>query len=347
MERFQIKPVVHFGQDALTALGELKGRRVLVITDDFLARSPLMERLKAALEGCTLTVFDRVEPDPSLELAAQGVQAARQAQPEALVAFGGGSPMDCAKAMRLCLPGGVPMWAVPTTAGTGSEMTRFAVLTDRAAGVKHPIVDDALLPDHAVLDPGLLEGVPPQVTADTGMDVLAHALESYVSSRASPFTDALAEKAAALAWQALPGAWRGEARAREDMLYASCLAGMAFNAASLGICHSLAHALGGRVHLPHGRLNALLLPHVVSYNAADSRAAARYSRLARLCGLAPNPRSLSAALNRLLTALKLPHALEVEDPAAVAADALGDVCTATNPRSPTQGELERILRALA
>lgn len=292
-------------------------------------------------------MFERVEPDPSLDLVAQGAQAARQAEPEALVAFGGGSPMDCAKAVRLCLDGAPPLWAVPTTAGTGSEMTRFAVLTDRAAGVKHPIVDDALLPDHAVLDPGMLEGVPPQVTADTGMDVLAHALESYASSRASPFSDALAEKAAALAWRALPEAWRGDMEAKEEMLYASCLAGMAFNAASLGICHSLAHALGGRVHLPHGRLNALLLPHVVAYNAADAAAAAGYSRLARLCGLAPNPRSLSAALNRLLTTLKLPRTLEVENPQAVAADALKDVCTATNPRAPTQGELERLLRALA
>lgn len=345
METFQIKPTIYFGPDALGALEHIKGR-VLVVTDGFLAASPLMERLNRHLTGCQVTVFDRVEPDPSLELVAQGVETLRQAQPEALVAFGGGSPMDCAKAIRLCAPGKLPLWAIPTTAGTGSEMTRFAVVTDRAKGVKHPVVDDALLPDFAILDAGLLEGVPPQVTADTGMDVLAHTLESYVSNRATPFTDALAEKAAVLAWHSLPAAFRGEQQAKEDMLYASCLAGMAFNAASLGICHSLAHTLGGRLHLPHGRLNALLLPHVVTYNAADSAAAAKYSRLARLCGLAGTARSLSAALNRLLTTLKLPRTLEVPDPSAAAADALQDICTATNPRTPTQSDLEQILRAL-
>jgi alcohol dehydrogenase class IV len=347
METFTLKPKLFFGADALSALGALARRRVLVVTDGALARSGLLERVRTPLGDSQVTVFDQVEPDPSLELVARGVQTLRACQPEAVVAFGGGSPIDCAKAMRWSAGSGVPLWAVPTTAGTGSEMTAFAVVTDRAREVKHPLVDDALLPDCAVLDPSLLDGLPPGIVADTGMDALTHAAEAYVSTAATVFTDALAEKAFVLAWQNLPAARaaKGPSPAKEAMLYASCLAGMAFNAAGLGVCHSLAHALGGRLHLPHGRLNAALLPQVIAYNAAHAAAGEKYARLAKLCGLAPTPRALTGALSRLLTALKLPRALPIDDPKGTAQAALDDRCTATNPRTPTQADLEAILRA--
>ena len=311
MEQFQLKPTIFFGSDALAALEGLAGRRVMVITDSFLAQSGLLERVRARLRDCTVEVFDQVVPDPPLELVAQGARALAEFRPQAVVAFGGGSPMDCAKAMlefgkKLGAGADIRFVAVPTTAGTGSEVTSFAVLTDRAKGVKYPLVDDALLPDEAILDPSLLAGVPPAVTADTGMDVLTHAAEAYVARGATPYTDALAEKAFTLAWQNLRPAWEtaGESGAKGNMLLASNLAGIAFNAAGLGICHSLAHALGGRFHLPHGRLNALILPHVIHFNAADGTAAEKYGRLARLCGLAANPRSLAAGLNRLRAQLK-------------------------------------------
>ncbi len=349
MESFTLQPKLYFGAGALSALGELAGKRVLVVTDGFLASSGLLDRVRAQLPGGEVTVFDQVEPDPSLELVARGVQVLQERRPDAIVAFGGGSPMDCAKAVRWCSGSAAPLWAIPTTAGTGSEMTSFAVITDREKGVKHPLVDDALLPEFAVLDPSLLDGVPPSVTADTGMDVLTHAAEAYVSNRATPFTDALAEKAFAMAYQNLPAAYRtrGGSQAKEAMLYASCLAGMAFNAAGLGICHSLAHTLGGRIHLPHGRLNAMLLPRVIAFNAAQDAAAKKYARLAVLCALAGSPRALAGAMSRLLTALKLPRTLTVDDPKAVAAAALEDRCTASNPRKPTAAELETILRELA
>lgn len=348
METFTLKPTLYFGADALDALTALAGRRVLIVTDRFLSQSGLLERVRGRLSGET-AVFDEVTPDPSVELTARGVRLLREFRPDAMVAFGGGSPMDCAKGMRWCAGLDAPLWAIPTTAGTGSEMTAFAVLTDTAAGIKHPLVDDALLPDAAILDPTLLEGIPAAVTADTGMDVLAHGAEAYVARGAGPFTDALAEKAFVLAYQSLPGAFRtaGASPEKESMLYASCLAGMAFNHAGLGICHSLAHALGGRLHMPHGRLNAILLPRVIAYNAQDPRTARRYARLAQLCGLAPSARALSAALNRLLTTLKLPKTLAVDDCAAVAAAALEDRCTAANPRAPSAAELETILRGLA
>ena len=348
MEQFLLKPTIYFGENALSALEGLAGKRVMVVTDQFLAhRSGLLERVKAHLPGCAITLFDEVEPDPSLELVARGVRALEAASPEVLVAFGGGSPMDCAKAMRhFSSRPGIPLWAVPTTAGTGSEVTSFAVLTDRARGVKHPLVDDALLPQAAVLEAGLLAGVPPAVTADTGMDVLTHAAEGWVARGASPFTDALAGHAFALAWGALPAACRGDLGARGEMLLASCLAGIAFNAAGLGICHSLAHSLGGRLHLPHGRLNALLLPRVIAFNAGDPAAARKYGRLAERCGLGGTARSLASALTRLGRSLHMPEHLEGggADLAAVAADALADRCTPSNPRAVTAGDLEGLLR---
>lgn len=349
METFTLKPKLYFGGGALSALEELAGKRVLVVTDGFLASSGLLDRVREHLTGGAVTVFDQVEPDPSLELVARGVQVLRECAPEAIVAFGGGSPMDCAKAVRWCARSEAPLWAIPTTAGTGSEMTSFAVITDKERGIKHPLVDDALLPEYAVLDAGLLDGVPASVTADTGMDVLTHAAEAYVSARATVFTDALAEKAFVLAWQNLPAAYRtsGGSPAKQAMLYASCLAGMAFNAASLGICHSLAHALGGKIHMPHGRLNAILMPRVMAFNAVQEGAAKKYAKLAGLCGLAGSARALTGAWKRLLGTLKLPDTLKVDDPKAAAAAALEDRCTATNPRPVTAAELEAILRELA
>ena len=293
MQTFSIKPNLYFGSDALGALRALAGQRVLVVTDSFLASSGLMERVRVHLDGSGVTVFDQVTPDPSVELVARGVQLLREVRPEVLIAFGGGSPMDCAKAIRWSAGERIPLWAIPTTAGTGSEMTAYAVLTDTDKGLKYPLVDESLLPEYAVLDPSLLEGVPPAVTADTGMDVLTHAAEAYVSLQTTPFTDALAEKAFVLAYESLPGAHRGDLERRGAMLYASCMAGMAFNSAGLGVCHGLAHALGGRLHLPHGRLNALLLPHVIRFNAANRETARRYAKLAKLCGLAPSARALA------------------------------------------------------
>ena len=362
MERFQLKPTIYFGPDALAALDALAGKRVMVITDAFLSSSGLLDRVTARLTGCTVERFTEVVPDPSLALVARGARALADFRPEAVVAFGGGSPMDCAKAMvefgKKLETGLAPLfYAVPTTAGTGSEVTSFAVLTDTERGVKYPLVDDALLPDAAVLDASLLAGVPPAVTADTGMDVLTHAAEAYVAKQASPFSDALAEQAFSLAYEHLKPAYEtaGESRAKENMLLASCMAGMAFNAAGLGLCHGLAHSLGGRYHVPHGRLNALLLPHVIQFNAADAGAARRYARLAGRCGLAQNPRALAAALNRLRAALKLPDRLSacgVEagqlrgDMDALAEAALADLCTPTNPRRVSVLDVKAILKEL-
>ncbi len=363
MEQFNLKTAVSFGPDALTALEELAGQRVMVITDDFLARSGLLDRVLAHLPGCTVERYTDVVPDPPLILVAQGARKLANFKPQAVVAFGGGSSMDCAKAMvefgkKMGAPGEIRLYAVPTTAGTGSEVTSFAVLTDSEKGVKYPLVDDSLLPHQAVLDAGFLEKVPPAVTADTGMDVLTHAAEAYVARGANIYTDALAEKAFVLAYHNLRPAYEstGESPAKANMLLASNLAGMAFNGAGLGLCHSMAHALGGRYHVPHGRLNALILPHVVGFNAANQGTAAKYANLARLCGLSPTPRALSFGLNRLRAQLQLPQKISAcgvesrtlkADGDAIAAAALADLCAPANPRPVTAEDIKGLLKELA
>lgn len=357
METFSLKPTIYFGPDALSALEGLSGR-VLIVTDGFLAhKSGLLERVTTRLSRCQVGLFDAVEPDPSLQLAAQGVKFLRDFGPNAVLAFGGGSPMDCAKAMRYFAGGPpLPLWCVPTTAGSGSEATSFAVLTDREKGVKLPLVDNALLPDAAVLAPEFLAGAPGPVTADSGLDVLAHAAEAAAARGATPFTDALAEKSFSMAWNALPAARQGDHEARGEMLLAACLAGIAFNSAGLGLCHALAHALGGAFPVPHGRLNSLLLPAVISFNAASPSAAKKYARLAGLCGLTGTPRALSAALARLRHSLGGPDTLaacgvdkaaleEKLDP--LAAAALADRCVEGNPIRPTEGEIRDILRSVS
>ncbi len=353
MERFELKTAVVFGAGALEALDTLAGRRVLVVTDQFLAQSGLLDRVLARLGGCTVDTFTDVVPDPPLEVVAKGVRKVEDFQPDVVVALGGGSPMDCAKAMAhfsTCRP---PLWAVPTTAGTGSEVTSFAVLTDREKGIKYPLVDDCLLPQLAVLEPAFLEGVPPAVTADTGMDVLTHAAEAWVARGANPYTDALAEKAFTLAFENLPAAFDGDREAKANMLLASNLAGLAFNGAGLGLCHGLAHTLGGKYHLPHGRLNALLLPHVVRFNAGEGETAKRYGALARACGLSPTWRALAFALDRLRGRLGLPAGLSAcgverkaleADGDAIAAAALADRCTPSNPRQAMAEDVKAILK---
>ena len=369
MERFQLKPTIFFGPDALAALEGLAGRRVMVITDSFLAQSGLLERVRARLRDCTVEVFDQVVPDPPLELVAQGARALAEFRPQAVVAFGGGSAIDAAKAivffaarerdMRDC-----KFIAIPTTSGTGSEVSRFAVITDQEKGVKYPLVEDSLLPDIAILDAELTTSVPPTVTADTGIDVFTHAVEAFVSTEASDFSDAAAEKAIKLVKRHLLPAYQNpeDRKARQGMHNASCLAGIAFSNSGLGLNHGMAHALGARFHIPHGRANGILLPYVMSFNAGCAEqltsTAKRYARISRLLELESSSVRQSA-LNLIRTArryiekLNMPSTLQAAGVNAaefeeavhdMAEAALADRCTATNPRSCTAEEIEQIFR---
>lgn len=345
MAQLRLGSRVVWGADALDTLREWANRRVLVVSDHFLAKNGLLDRVLAALKESTVAVFDGVDGEPTLEMVARGVAAFRALDAQAVVAFGGGSAMDCAKGVVWCAGASAPLWCIPTTAGTGSEVTSFAVLTDTKTGVKFPLVDPALVPQTALLDGRFLDGVPQAVTADTGMDVLTHAAEAYVARGANLLTDALAEKAFCVAYSSLPGAYAGDGAAKDEMLFASLLAGLAFDAAGLGACHAMAHALGGRLHLPHGRINALLLPRVIETNAREPKAARKYAQLAKACGLTPGARPLAGALRRLGRRLGLPETLEGQtDLAAVAVDATKDPCMADNPRPISAKELEAMLR---
>lgn len=345
MKELCLSTRIVWGSDALEALEELRGKRVLVVADSFLAKSGLLRRVLDRLPTETVEVFDSVTGEPTLPLVAQGVARQRAFGGEVLVAFGGGSAMDCAKGILHFSDCRVPLWCLPTTAGTGSEVTSFAVLSDPETGLKHPVVDPALRPNVALLDGQFLSGVPQNVTAVTGLDVLTHVTEAMVSVSANTFTDALAEKGFSLVTCFLPEAYSGCPKAKNQMLLASCLAGMAFDSAGLGICHSLSHALGGRLHVPHGRVNGILLPYVIEKNAENPAAARKYATLAKLWGLSPTARSLAGAVRRLNRRLGLPEGLSgAVDAAAVAADALQDRCTADNPRAFTQSELEQLVR---
>ncbi len=367
MSTFTVATRILFGDDALDALRQFTGRRVLVVTDSFLATTDVFTEVLDRL-GAGVTVFDEVLPNPTIALIGKGVAAYLAARPDVVVAFGGGSPIDAAKAMHkaaldhgLGAPEGLVV--IPTTSGSGSEVTSFSVITDEATHAKIPMVSHDLVPRMAILDARTVIGVPPRTTADSGMDVLTHAIEAYVSTGASDFTDALAEKSAQLALSNLKRCFDDgtDVEARTRMHHASTMAAMAFDNAGLGIVHSLAHALGGRFPVAHGRLNAILLPHVIAFNAERSeRAATRYAWLGHLAGAsAVGPRAgttsciariekLNAALGigpRLADCGVAPEDLRagLDDLADVA---LADGCTATTPVQPTHADLVGLLGRL-
>lgn len=373
MSEFLIKPKIQFGTNALDFLSGLTARRAFVVTDKAMVKFGFANKVtdKLMQRGIEFQVYDDVASDPDISAIVSGMKMMDAHYPDLVIALGGGSVIDAAKAVMYSL------WhtrkesnrtkpqfiAIPTTSGTGSEVTSFSVIKSRSE--KLVLVDEFMLPDVAILDPELVKSVPPTITADTGMDVLCHALEAYVSKAASDFSDAMAEKAVKLVFGHLIDCHHqgDNLSAREKMHNASCIAGMAFTNASLGITHSLAHALGGVFHVPHGRANALLMTHVVAFNAnlhgdCNSEAAKRYAYLAQSLGLPANTvregvTSLIVAINVLKDEMGMPKS--IRDTGVSEADfyarltemvgqALRDSCTPTNPRDVNTHQLETLYR---
>ena len=350
MEVFSCKTKIISGTGSLWELGQMEIKRLLVVADPYFQSTNIPDKIKAAAKADACTFFYDVIPDPTAELAAKGTALLQACDPDTVIALGGGSAMDCAKAMVYFSGKCVRLIAVPTTSGSGSEVTDFAILTH--GGSKHPLIDASLYPAVAILDGNLLTTLPKSLIADAGYDIIAHAVESFVATGAGAISRALARDAFASVCIALPLSFGGNTGVRQTVHLAASLAGIAFSQSGLGLCHALSHALGGQFHEPHGRLNAILLPAVVECNTA---AAGLYADLARGAGLGGTAdtmavRSLKNALIRLRKDLQLPATLtqvgitpqQLQDDRLVEA-VLTDPCCATNPVRPDKAMVRKVL----
>ncbi|MFE0173900.1 bifunctional acetaldehyde-CoA/alcohol dehydrogenase [Streptomyces sp. NPDC059002] len=405
MQWFKVPPKIYFERNSLRYLGEMEGiRRVSIVTDKTMSTLGFVARvtdiLAARPEAVTVQVIDNVEPNPELSTVRAGAAQMRDFQPDTIIGLGGGSPMDAAKIMWLMyehpeiefadtkekffdirkrafkFPGlgkKAQMVAVPTTSGTGSEVTPFAVISDPEAAQKYPLADYALTPNVAIVDPVLPMKLPATVTADSGFDALTHATEAYVSAYSNDYTDGLCLQAIKLIFENLERCVVNGAKdpeAREKMHNASTVAGMAFANAFLGLVHAMAHTLGNTFHVAHGRTNALLLPHVIRHNGTVSgkatpwpkaevyRAPERFQEIARMLGLAAatpeeGVESYARAVEELRTKCGIPASFQEEgvDEAAFmealpqqAMNAYADQCAPANPRMPMIDEMQQLMR---
>ena len=403
MQWFKIPPKIYFEYNSIQYLEKMPNiSRAFIVTDETMVKLGNIDKvlwyLRKRSTYCHAEIFAEVEPDPSVDTIMRGVEAMNHFQPDVIIALGGGSAMDAAKGMWMFyehpdisfsgmkqkffdirkrayhfpeLGKKAKLVCIPTTSGTGSEVTSFAVITDKKNNIKYPLADYELTPDVAIVDPQFVMSVPKAVTADTGMDVLTHAIEAYVSVLASDYTDGLALHAIRMVFKYLKRAYDNGAdkEARERMHNASCIAGMAFTNAFLGINHSLAHKLGSAYHIPHGRANAILLPYVIAYNAQRPTKFAtwpkyehfiadkRYAEIAEALGLPCSTteegvQSLIKAITDLQDSMNVPRSIQsqgiaekvfMENLDEVADEAHADQCTPANPRYPLISELKEIL----
>ena len=357
MTEFSCKTKIISGNGSVARLKNLKSQRLLLVTDPYFSQNGTAQKLLNQSGATHTQIFDKVAPDPSVELVAEGTAVVKEFQPDTVVALGGGSAMDCAKAMRHFAGGDCTFVMIPTTSGSGSEVTDFAVLTH--GDTKYPLVDEKLRPDMAILDSDLLKSLPKSLIADAGFDILGHALEAFTATGASAISDALAKDAFCTALALLPGSFAGDTGVRGEIHQAATMAGIAFTHAGLGLCHALAHALGAMYHIPHGRLIAILLPAVMDCNA--HACGKKYATIARVAGLPGSAdsvavRSLKNALIRLRRELRLPQNLREAgvDPGQlwhktpeIVKSVLADPCCDTNPLKIEDFMIRKVLEEVS
>ena len=376
MSRFCLPRDIYHGKGCLEELKNLKGKKaILVVGGGSMKRQGFLDKAVNYLKeaGMEVQLFEGVEPDPSVETVMKGAEAMRAFEPDWIVAMGGGSPIDAAKAMwafyeypdttfeQLCIPFNFPklrtkakFCAIPSTSGTATEVTAFSVITDYQKGIKYPLADFNITPDVAIIDPALAETMPPKLVAHTGMDALTHAIEAFVSVGAHPLTDANALEAIRLINLWLPKAVDDghDLQAREQMAFGQYLAGMAFNSAGLGLVHALAHQPGATHNLPHGVCNAILLPIIENFNRPN--AVARFARVAQAMGVDTRGMSDEAASMEAINAIRtlskrvgIPQGfsqlgVSKADIEGWLDKALADPCAPCNPRPASRDEVREL-----
>ncbi len=395
MARFTLPRDIYHGKGCLETLKTLEGKRAMICVgggsmkrNGFLDRA--VEYLKEA--GMEVQLYEGIEPDPSVETVMKGADAMLKFQPDWIIAMGGGSPIDAAKAMwikyeypdvtfeDMCKVFGLPklrkkahFCAIPSTSGTATEVTAFSIITDYSKGIKYPIADFEITPDVAIVDPDLAETMPKKLVAHTGMDAMTHAIEAYVSTAHCDYSDPLALHAIKMIEHDLIESYNGDMAKRDSMHNAQCLAGMAFSNALLGIVHSMAHKTGAAFadygsHIIHGAANAMYLPKVIAYNAKNPEAADRYAEISDFMSLGGNSKEekiqlLITYLRGMNDKLNIPHSINhygadsypaeqgfvpenvfLERLPEIAKNAIADACTGSNPRQPSQEEMEKLLK---
>ena len=395
MGRFTLPRDLYHGKGSLEVLKNLKGQRaVICVGGSAMKKFGFLDRAISYLQeaGMEVKVIEGIEPDPSVTTVMNGAAVMIDFQPDWIVAMGGGSPIDAAKAMwikyeypeitfeQMCVVFGIPALrqkarfvAIPSTSGTATEVTAFSIITDYEKGIKYPIADFEITPDIAIVDPDLAETMPKKLVAHTGMDAITHAVEAYVSTANCAYTDPLAIQAIKMIQTDLVASYNGDMDKRSSMHNAQCLAGMAFSNALLGIVHSMAHKTGAvfedqGAHIIHGAANAMYLPKVIAFNAKDETAKKRYGYIAdemKLGGANDDEKvaNLIAYLRKMNDDLNIPHCIKnygadsypceqgfvpeevfLERLPEIAKNAIGDACTGSNPRQPSQEEMEKLLK---
>lgn len=393
MARFTLPRDLYHGKGSLEALKDFDGKRAIVcVGGGSMKRNGFLDRAIGYLKeaGMEVELFEGIEPDPSVETVMRGAEVMQKFKPDWIVAMGGGSPIDAAKAMwikyeypdvtfeDMCKVFGLPklrqkahFCAISSTSGTATEVTAFSIITDYEKGIKYPIADFEITPDVAIVDPELAETMPVKLVAHTGMDAMTHAIEAYVSTANCNYTDPLAIWAIKMIQKHLVKSYNEDMESRDQMHDAQCLAGMSFSNALLGIVHSMAHKTGAAFkngHIIHGAANAMYLPKVIKYNSKDETAKKRYGEIADYMGLGGNSDDekvdlLIKYLRQMNDDLNIPHCIKnygegglpadegivpedefLEKLHDIAANAILDACTGSNPRQPSQEEMEKLLK---